>query len=86
MKKQKGFIEVFAASILIIVFCLGIFSMMKWECTSKWEQSGLPVQWGPIKGCLVQVPTGKWLPTETIRELDIKMEPQLKPNAHKDQG
>lgn len=86
MKKQKGFLEVVVSGIMLLVICLGMLAMMKWECTSKWEQSGLPVQWGPIKGCLVQVPTGRWLPAETIRELDIKVEPQLKPNAQKDQG
>jgi hypothetical protein len=78
MKKQKGNIEIIGLLLLVLVVIIGTSALMRLECKSKWELSGLPVQWGPLKGCLVQVPSGKWLPSETIRELDIKVEQENK--------
>jgi hypothetical protein len=86
MKKQKGDVWLILLILLLPAMILFVYGMAKWECQSKWEDSGLPVRWGPMQGCQVKVPSGIWLPSETIRELDIKMEPQLKPNAQKDQG
>lgn len=86
MKKQKGDVWLVLLAFMFGFLILFMYAMAKWECMAKWESSGLPVRWGPMQGCQVKVPSGIWLPTETIRELDIKVEPQLKPNAQKDQG
>lgn len=71
-KNKKGYIEfIFSLVVLVLAIC-GITYLERATCFSKWEHSGLPTQWGPIKGCLVKVPSGMWVPSETIRELDIK--------------
>lgn len=31
----------------------------------------MQTSWGPVKGCIVQTPNGRWLPEERIREVDL---------------
>jgi len=37
-------------------------------CHSKWRDSGMPVRWGLISGCQIQVDK-RWIPAENYREL-----------------
>lgn len=79
MKKQRGYISdgqmmamFVAASVALVV--IG-FVLDAWACHSKWERSGMAgVSYGPIQGCLVKMPDGRWLPAERIREIDIPKE------------
>jgi hypothetical protein len=41
-------------------------------CHAKWDRANMvSVEWGPIQGCMVKLPDGRWLPEERIREFDI---------------
>lgn len=42
------------------------------SCKAAWAQSGLATSWGPIQGCLVQTPSGRWLPEDRARETDLE--------------
>jgi hypothetical protein len=39
------------------------------SCSAKWESSGFTTSFGPIKGCLIQLDDGRWIPSENYREL-----------------
>jgi hypothetical protein len=72
MKKQRGDSEVGltlgGTAILLIIYA--IFAAM--SCHSKWGRAGMAdVSWGPIQGCMVKMPDGRWLPEERIREIDL---------------
>lgn len=41
------------------------------SCTNRWEGSNLKSKWGLTTGCMVKVPSGIWLPADSIREIDI---------------
>jgi len=69
--KQRGNSSIFFPVTLIIIVIACSFALEKASCTSKWEDSGMATRWGPIKGCVVQVPNGKWLPEDVIREIDL---------------
>ncbi len=56
---------------LIIALCLfaGTVIFGSIACDAKWETSGFKTSYGPIKGCLIQLPDGRWIPSENYREL-----------------
>jgi len=60
------------AVLLCIVFLVGYFIYAPWSCHSRWDESKLQASWGPVKGCLVKLPDGRWLPEDRLREIDIK--------------
>jgi len=64
--------------LLIAAGCIfgGVLGLDKASCTGKWEESGFATKWGPVKGCIVQVPNGKWLPEDVIREMDLREIPK----------
>jgi hypothetical protein len=59
--------------VLVISLLTGLAMIMEnWSCKSKWEHAGMAgITWGPVQGCLVKLPDGRWLPEERIREIDI---------------
>ena len=70
------------------IVCLGAAVLIGWAiwenaaCKSKWLRSGMAdVTWGPIQGCLVRLPDGRWLPEERIREIDIPRVPASPPKV-----
>lgn len=74
MKKQRG--EGGGEFIFVILFLLGWWLVsIVWgrvACHSKWDHAGMSaISYGPIKGCMVQLPDGRWLPEINIREIDI---------------
>ena len=80
MKKQRGYGELLFGVLLlvgIVGFSMAIvFPLSYSSCHSRWERSGMAgVSWGPIQGCLVKMPDGRWLPADRIREMDIPKTP-----------
>jgi hypothetical protein len=76
MKKQRGWVEETLFILFMIGFCVLLFGIgaifKNWSCKSKWEHAGMAgVTWGPVQGCLVKLPDGRWLPEERIREINI---------------
>jgi hypothetical protein len=79
MKKQKGLGEI---SMMIFFVVAGFFLYCvigAWECSSKWGKSGMASSFGPIQGCLVQTPGGRWIPEERVREVDLT--PRVEPTG-----
>lgn len=76
MRKQRGEGGIAVITILgTLAIIAGLFLMDKVACHSRWEKSGaLSVSWGPAKGCMVEVSKGRWLPADSIRELDLRQE------------
>lgn len=72
---QRGSGDPIAAILFAIVMTILIFVISalldRSSCHGQWERSGLKVNWGPIKGCLVQMPDGRWLPTSAVRDVDV---------------
>jgi hypothetical protein len=83
MKHQRGETALLALGLLSIVAVVIIgFILENASCKSKWERSGMAgVMWGPIQGCLVKLPDGRWLPEERIREIEIPREPKPAPKV-----
>lgn len=75
MHKQRGSgdggIIMFGAFFIAVVFVIAVM-VDSASCHSKWDRAGMSgVQYGPIQGCMVHMPDGRWLPEERIREVDI---------------
>lgn len=71
MKKQRGFVELIMYLVIAGIAVIVGWTFQSWSCSSKWEFSGMKTSYGPIKGCLVQTPNGRWMPEERIREVDL---------------
>lgn len=41
-------------------------------CKARWSGSGMPVAWGPLQGCQVQLPSGRWIPEDRLRATDLE--------------
>ena len=72
MRNQHGD----AFIVLLVAVCILILSVGIWlnsvSCHSKWNESGMSaVSYSPIKGCMVKLPDGRWLPADRMREIDL---------------
>jgi hypothetical protein len=54
-----------------VIFAFMYFTLYA-SCEAKWERSGLQSEFGIFQGCLVRLPDGRWLPSERLRELEVK--------------
>ncbi|HOW46091.1 MAG TPA: hypothetical protein P5305_01385 [Rubrivivax sp.] len=72
MKKWFPFISLalFIAVPMAVVLSLmaGVSAVL---CHARWGDSGMPSSWGPLKGCHVQLPSGRWVPDDRVRETDL---------------
>lgn len=64
---------VFAIGTVILALLIGVASLAFWyQCHAKWDLSGMQaITWRPVQGCMAQLPDGRWLPTERLREIDL---------------
>jgi hypothetical protein len=76
---QSGYEEVGGSLLLLAVLVVGWLIVAPWTCHSKWGSSGMSTSWGPIQGCLVQTPSGRWVPEDRVRDVDL--EPRTPSNA-----
>jgi len=66
---------VFVTALLVAVVVGGAMVFEYLGCHAKWERAGMQlVEWGPIQGCMVKLPDGRWMPTERLREMDLPKE------------
>ena len=49
----------------------GAIKLSEVSCHAQWEQSGLQADWGIVKGCVVKTPSGRWLPADSLRDMDL---------------
>lgn len=71
LHNERGDAELTASVIVLVVCLVGWAIIASASCSSRWARSGMPTSWGPVQGCLVKLPDGRWLPDERIREVDI---------------
>lgn len=72
MHRQCGFGEFVASVATLVVAFIAYVILGNWSCHSQWARSGMiDISWGPVQGCLVKLPDGRWLPEDRIREIDI---------------
>lgn len=71
MKRQRGSVEMIALLAIVGLISVSVY-LDSVSCQSKWELSGFRTQWGVLKGCVVQLPNGRWMPEDVIREIDLK--------------
>jgi hypothetical protein len=70
--KQRGDTDIALSLFLLLVVGVGWLIFAPWSCHSKWGGSNLNVSWGPMKGCTVQMPSGRWMPEDRIRDIDLE--------------
>ena len=38
-------------------------------CTAQWQESGMQARFQLFGGCMIQLPTGAWIPADAYREI-----------------
>lgn len=67
---DEGAMLVLGLVALLIIFGV-FFALAALSCKARWEGSGLQSSWGPVKGCLVRLPDGRWIPDDRVRDIEI---------------
>jgi len=76
MNQQRGDSELILIAGLIVLLVVVVPVVVLWfqylGCHARWDRAGMSdVSWGPIQGCLVKMPDGRWLPSDRVREMDL---------------
>jgi hypothetical protein len=76
MKRNKGDAELVAIIVvgaLIFAAAFAIAGIVAYfSCHARWDKAGMAdVAWGPMQGCLVKMPDGRWLPSDRVREFEL---------------
>lgn len=72
--KQRGYTDLIVNLILLGIVAaviVGALFAKPFACHAKWSRSGMQSSWGPLQGCVVRMPDGRWIPEERVREIDI---------------
>jgi hypothetical protein len=83
MNRNRGHvgIEVLAIlAVLALVFGLAA-AASAYSCSNKWRLSGLSTNWGFFQGCVVQMPSGRWVPEKNVRDMDLSQPQTQAPRA-----
>lgn len=68
--RNDGFLSAMLLyAVIFFVLFAGMVVIGTISCESKWAASGFKTSYGPIQGCLIQLPDGRWIPSENYREL-----------------
>lgn len=71
---QRGeafiWIMVICCVLTFVLLIGGAMWMDSAVCSSKWAKSGFATSWGPMQGCNIKLPNGKWIPASNYREID----------------
>lgn len=59
-------VAIVALAVLIWI----MFQLDAASCSAKWEGSGRASRYGAFEGCRVEVAPGRWVPDNTVRELN----------------
>jgi hypothetical protein len=57
-------------AVVLILGLLGLLWLAPVQCHSQWDNSGMEVSWGIVKGCMVKTKDGKWIPADNYRNID----------------
>ena len=75
MKVQRGSVDLVASLLLIAITLGGAWAIAAYSCGARWKQSGLATDYGLGQGCLVQMPSGRWVPDKAVRDVDLGAAP-----------
>ena len=71
-KEPSQFEFVVLPMIFIGIFALCFIIFSRYGCYAKWERAEMSgISWGPIQGCMVQLPDGRWVPEERVRVIEV---------------
>ena len=75
-KHQRGDADLLILAAVLIALVAAITGLVivtsYYSCHSKWDRAGMvAVEYGPLQGCLVKMPDGRWLPSDRVREFDL---------------
>lgn len=68
---MKGYFELLFNLVVLAVLLAVWLIASYWSCTSRWSASGMPTSWGPVQGCLVRTPAGRWVPEDRVSDIDL---------------
>lgn len=64
------------SGVVFVIICILMMMASAAYCGAAWRDSGLQVRWEVLGGCQVRLPDGRWLPSDRVREIDIKPQRQ----------
>lgn len=59
---------VLAFVVMGVVVFLPFMALDAYSCSSRWAKSGFETSWGPLQGCNIRPPGGRWMPEKNYRE------------------
>lgn len=77
MRRNDIQLRLFMAGFCLAVLCIvaSPFAIGYWvkaaACADRWEGSGMASRFGVFSGCLVQTPSGRWIPDDRVRDADL---------------
>lgn len=67
----KEFIGLLVVIGIAITMIFGFYAIPCYlVCHSKADKQGLECEWGPIQGCMVKMPDGKWMDYDRLRYME----------------
>lgn len=57
-------------AVFFVALVVGALLLDSLSCSSRWKYSGLESSSGPLQGCLVHLPDGRWIPDDRYREIE----------------
>lgn len=54
---------------IVAIICFAVVPVYM-TCHSKAEKQGLECDWGPLQGCMVKLPSGKWMDYDRLRYME----------------
>lgn len=56
--------------LFVVLLLTGAYAMDAEQCHSQWSKSGMLSTYGPIQGCLIQMPDKTWIPADRYRNVN----------------
>lgn len=65
-------IVIAVCTVLVAAVLAGATLLDRYACLTRWEASGMQVDWGLVRGCRVRMPSGAWIPEDRVREINTQ--------------
>lgn len=71
MKRDTKELLVGIAILLVIGLVMGIGGIIynNYSCRLRWWDSGMPMKYSPLTGCMVRIRPDTWVPADTVKEI-----------------
>jgi hypothetical protein len=79
--RGTGGIELLVMLAILAVLFGGVAIAAAYSCSNKWRMSDLSTDWGFFQGCLVRMPSGRWVPEKNVRDVDLSAPMAQEPRA-----